>query len=87
MDVKRSEPHVASATPARESKTRRFFSFIQELKEELRKVSWTTKEELTFATKAVIGSIFVLGLSIYVVDLFIKGILDFISLAVRYMFG
>jgi|GEM_PF-526610 len=87
MDAKLNQPRIADAPTQRVSKTMRFFGYIQELKTELRKVSWTTKEELKFSTKAVIGTTFVLGLSIYLVDLVIKGCLDFISFAVHYIFG
>jgi preprotein translocase subunit SecE len=62
-------------------------SFVQELKEELKKVTWTTKEELKLSTKVVIGSIFVFGLGIYLFDLMIKGALDCIALVVHFIFG
>jgi preprotein translocase subunit SecE len=87
MDAKLNQPRVADATTPRTSKTRKFFGYIQELKEELRKVSWTTKDDLKFSTKAVIGTTFVLGLGIYLVDLVIKGSLDWITVAVQYIFG
>ena len=51
-------------------------SFIQAMKDEMKKVSWTSKEELVSLAKVVVGSIFVLGLSIYLVDLTIRGILQ-----------
>jgi preprotein translocase subunit SecE len=62
-------------------------SFVTELKEELKKVSWTTKAELIFCTKLVIGATFFLGLGIYLVDLAIKGGLDSIGMIVRFIFG
>lgn len=87
MDVKLNQPRIADAAAQKKSKIARFFGFIQELKDELRKVSWTTKDELKFSTKAVITATLVLGLGIYLVDLVIKGCLDFISLAVHFIFG
>ncbi len=54
------------------------FTFISELKEELKKVSWTTKAELISATKIVIISVFCFGIGIYIVDLVIKGILKWL---------
>ena len=62
-------------------------SFISELKEELKKVSWTTKSELFSATKIVIMSMFGFGIGIYLVDLFIKGILEGIKKAAFFIFG
>ncbi|MDJ0651615.1 MAG: preprotein translocase subunit SecE [Simkaniaceae bacterium] len=57
--------------------------FFQDMKEEMKKVSWTSKDELKTCGKIVIGSIFVLGIGIYLVDLFIRLILDGIGNLVR----
>jgi preprotein translocase subunit SecE len=72
----------AEATPRRS-----VLKYIGELKEELKKVTWTTKAELKLCTKLVVGSTFVLGLGIYLVDLMIKGVLDAFSALVRVIFG
>ncbi|MDN3506615.1 MAG: preprotein translocase subunit SecE [Simkaniaceae bacterium] len=63
------------------------FSFISELKEELKKVSWTTKTELVSATKIVIISIFCFGIGIYAVDLVVKGLLELIKRTLLFIFG
>jgi len=60
---------------------------IREFKEELKKVSWTTKDELKFFTKIVVGATFILGMGIYVVDLLIKGSLQLIGNVVHWIFG
>lgn len=65
----------------------KLFRFIGELKEELKKVSWTTKAELIFCTKVVIGATLILGFGIYFADLAIKGVLDAIGAFVRLLFG
>ena len=62
-------------------------SYITELKEELKKVTWTTKEELIFFTKIVVGATFILGLGIYAVDLSIKGVLNGFAALVHLIFG
>jgi preprotein translocase subunit SecE len=62
-------------------------SYITELKEELKKVTWTTKDELILFTKIVVGSTFALGLGIYGVDLFIKGVLKGFGALVHLIFG
>lgn len=49
----------------------------------MKKVSWTSKEELKTCGKIVIGSIFVLGLGIYLIDLFIRLVLSGIGNLVR----
>ena len=54
-------------------------NFFREVQNELKKVTWTSKEELKVCTKIVIGSTFVFGLGIYIVDLVIRGALSGIS--------
>lgn len=62
-------------------------SYFREVQNELKKVTWTSREELIFCTKAVIIATFVFGLSIYVVDLGIRGVLDLAGHLVRMIFG
>ncbi len=68
-------------------KRKRTFAVIQDLKEELKKVSWTTRDELKFSTKMVVGTTFFLGMGIYFIDLVIKGCLDLVTLVVHFIFG
>ncbi|MGE5195933.1 MAG: preprotein translocase subunit SecE [Anaerolineae bacterium] len=65
----------------------RILGFIKELKEELKKVNWTTKAELQFCTKIVIAATFAFGLGIYVIDLLIKSCLDLVKVVVHLIFG
>ncbi|MGL4539481.1 MAG: preprotein translocase subunit SecE [Candidatus Rhabdochlamydia sp.] len=69
-----SDLHVQSALKKKPS-----LSYIQGIKDELKKVSWTTREELISSTKVVIAVTFTCGVGIYFVDLLVKGGLDFIS--------
>ena len=62
-------------------------SFFKEVKDELKKVTWTSKEELIFSTKIVVIATVVFGLAIYVVDLGIRGTLDLAGNFVRMIFG
>ncbi|MBI2743497.1 MAG: preprotein translocase subunit SecE [Chlamydiales bacterium] len=62
-------------------------SVVREFKEELKKVSWTTREELKFFTKIVLLTTFSFGLGIYVVDLVIKGSLQLVSRVAHLIFG
>ena len=84
MDV-RVQGMTEDLTP-QASKKKPLFSYLEELKAELKKVSWTTQEELLFSTKVVILSIFVFGFGIYFFDLVIKGILDLVALVVHFIF-
>ena len=69
------------------AKEKRKTSYFKEVKEEMKKVSWTPKKELIFCTKAVIIATFFFGLSIYAVDLGIQGILRMAALVVQRIFG
>lgn len=62
-------------------------SFLQGLKSELKKVSWTSKKELISSTKIVVGSTFFLGMGIYVADLLIRQCLLGIHTLARLVFG
>lgn len=62
-------------------------SFIQGLKHELGKVSWTSKKELKTLTKTVLLSTVFFGLGIYAVDLVIKQCLFGIHALARLVFG
>lgn len=62
-------------------------SYVRELKAELKKVTWTPKEELMLCTKVVIGSMFVFGMGIYLSDLFIKGFLDGFKAVIHLVVG
>ena len=64
-----------------------FFSYIQDLKDELKKVSWTSQEELVFSTKMVVITTFFFGLGIYFVDFVIKGGLELVKTVIHFIFG
>lgn len=67
---------IADLGTVQRKRVKKKASFIQEMKDEMKKVSWTTKEELRLCGKIVIGGIFTLGLGIYLVDLLIRLILS-----------
>ncbi len=71
-----SQKALAARSKASKLSKQKKSSFLRDLKEEMKKVSWTTKDELTTCTKIVLGSVLTLGLGIYVVDLSLKGTLD-----------
>jgi len=63
------------------------FSYIQDLKEELKKVSWTSQSELGFSTKMVVLTTLFFGIGIYFVDFLIKNCLEFIKIVLHFIFG
>lgn len=62
-------------------------SYFREVQNELKKVTWTSKEELIFCTKAVIIATFLCGLAIYLVDLAIRGGLEGVGALFKMIFG
>jgi len=58
-----------TTAPAGGYNVRKAGEFVGEVKAELKRVSWTSKEELTVYTKIVVGATFALGLSLYIVDI------------------
>ena len=89
MDVKISEnssKKEESAVPVVKKKIS-LFRFIQEMKDELKKVSWTSKQELIFSTKTVVIAAFVFGFGVYLVDLSIRNLLEMVKTALHVIFG
>ena len=62
-------------------------SYFREVQQELKKVTWTTKEELITYTKVVVAATFMFALGIYFADLVIRGSLNTISLISRFLIG
>jgi len=62
-------------------------NYFREVQAELKKVTWTTKNELVSCTKIVLGTTLVFGLVIYFADLFIRNILLLINFIARFLFG
>jgi preprotein translocase subunit SecE len=62
-------------------------SYISELKSELRKVSWPSREELVVCTKVILSAMFIFGFGIYFVDLIIRSSLNIVQYAVQGIIG
>jgi preprotein translocase subunit SecE len=90
MDGKKqmsTQNKVVSLDEKRSKKRFHLFRFIGEVRSEMQKVSWTEKKELITSTKIVVIATFLLGLSIYVVDLAIRHALIGINSLVRMSIG
>ena len=62
-------------------------TLVRDVKDEIRLISWTSKEELQTGTKLVVGTTFVCGFGIYIVDLTIKGGLEILRALFHFIFG
>ncbi len=61
--------------------------FVADVKSEIQKINWTSREELTVYTKIVVLATFLFGMSIYFLDLLIQGTLSGLSLLLRLISG
>ena len=68
-------------------KKRKKVTYFREIQQELKKVTWTTKEELIVLTKIVVSTTFLFGVGIYLADLLIRGSLGFIQVIARFVAG
>lgn len=59
--------------------------FVGEVKAELKRISWTSPEELKTYTKIVVGATFVCGMGIYFMDLLIQASLWVLESALRWI--
>jgi preprotein translocase subunit SecE len=78
---------VEQLNPRAESSVKGKLGYVRELKEELKKVTWTTKDELVLCTKIVVGATFMFGLGIYLADLTIKAFLNGFGSLLHWIFG
>ncbi len=83
MDVKKSR----STAAGKAVDGKKMVEFVGDVKEELKKVEWTSKEELKTYTKIVLASTFLFGMLIYFIDLIAQGFLGGIHYIVRALAG
>jgi preprotein translocase subunit SecE len=61
--------------------------FIGGIKDELSKVTWTSREEMKLYIKVVVLSTLVFGLGVYAVDVIIQGVLQGLNAVVQMIGG
>lgn len=61
--------------------------FVGEVKAEIHRINWTSREELVAYTKIVVAATFLLGMGIYIVDLMIQSSLMGLSTIVHWIWG
>ena len=62
-------------------------NFFGDVKQELKRISWTKPDELKSYTKVVLAMVFIFGLSIYFMDLAASTILSKVGLIFRFLIG
>jgi len=61
--------------------------FVGDVKTEVGKITWTSREEMQTYVKVVIGATFFFGMGIYLVDLLIQNVLNGLSVLTRLIGG
>lgn len=69
------------------TKSKKKKNYLREVQQELKKVTWTSKDELVLCTKIVLVATFLFAMGIYVVDLGIRGGFSFLSFFSRLIGG
>lgn len=87
VEVKSMEVKKPQQTSSSEnfSAVRSFSDFIADVKSEIKKITWTSREELQTYTKIVILATFLFGMAIYGLDLVIQGTLSVLTLLLNLM--
>lgn len=82
MDIRDSQ-----ATTQKKQQSKSSTSFVGDIKTEVQKISWTSKEELIAYTKIVVAATFILGMGIYFTDILIQTCLSALNTIVRLIVG
>lgn len=75
MEMKKTE----AASTESSFNVQKVKDFVGDIKGEIHKVHWTSREELLAYTKIVVITTFLFGMSIYFVDMLIQGSLSALS--------
>lgn len=67
--------------------TKKVEGFIADIKSEVHKVTWTSRDELSTYTKIVVCATLLFGISIYLLDLMIQGFLSGLSVLLHLIGG
>lgn len=85
MDIKKT--HQVSTAENAVNSRKKVQDFVADIKGEIQKISWTSKEELRVYTQIVVIATFLFGMAIYMMDLFIQATLNGLSLLLRLIAG
>ncbi|MBA3957874.1 MAG: preprotein translocase subunit SecE [Parachlamydiaceae bacterium] len=75
MEAKKAQTVATTKSEEAPVTTGKVVDFMGDVKAELKRISWTSPEELRVYTKIVVAMTFFMGMSIYFVDLLIQSFL------------
>ena len=85
MELKNGQQKTASAeTPINVKKAK---EFVADVRSEIQKITWTSREELITYTQIVVSAMFICGMSIYALDLLIQGTLNGLHFLLSFISG
>lgn len=84
MDIKKTQQTSAAENALSKRKVQ---DFVADIKSEIFKINWTSREELLVYTQIVVWTTLVMGLGIYVLDLIIQSCLAGLSFLIRFIGG
>lgn len=85
MDIKKAQSTTEEVEQALGK--RKVQDFVSDIKSEINKIHWTSREELLVYAKIVVISTLVFGLGIYCTDLIIQAVLSGLGFLVRLVLG
>ncbi len=69
------------------SSAKKAFDFLEGIKSEFKKVTWTSRDELIVYTKVVVAFTFIFGMAVYFTDVIIHQFLTGLNGAIRLITG
>ncbi len=84
MEVKKPQQTIAAD---RTFSLKRGKEFVADIKSEIQKITWTSREELLVYTKIVVGATYAFGMAIYMLDLMIQGTLGTLNFILNLISG
>jgi preprotein translocase subunit SecE len=85
MDIKKTQQ--ASTTKDAVSSRKKMQDFVADIKTEVSKINWTSRDELITYSQIVVVTAFIFGMGIYMMDLLIQGTLNGLSFLVHLIAG
>lgn len=84
---KMNEKQTQSTSSSKKIESRKLVNFVGDVKQELKKIEWTSADELKAYTKIVLASTILFGLFVYLIDLGIQGFLGGLNLLIKFFTG
>lgn len=85
LEAKKPQPITSTKAEDSTAASGKVMDFFADVKAELKKINWTSPDELRTYTKIVVGMTLCLGLGIYAMDLIIQTFLNGLSTLIHWI--